>query len=40
MREAIRVLGRGGVIACLLLVGYGIGWLAHRRPDTDEDAPS
>lgn len=37
--EVLGVLGLGGVTACLLLVGYGIGWLARRCLDHDDNAP-
>lgn len=37
--EAIGILGVGGVTSCLILVGYGIGWLVRRCLDNDDEAP-
>lgn len=37
--DVIRVLGIGGITACLLWIGYGIGWLVTRCLGTDDDAP-
>lgn len=39
--EVLGALGVGGVTACLLLVGYGIGWVATRCvTKKDDEAPS
>lgn len=35
--EVLRVLGVGGVTACLLVGGYGIGWLVTRCPDNNKE---
>lgn len=35
--EVLGVLGVGGVTACLLVVGYGIGWLVCRCLDNNKE---
>lgn len=39
INEVVGMLGVGGVTACLLLVGYGIGWVVTRCVSRDDDAP-
>lgn len=35
--EVLGALGVGGVTACLLVVGYGIGWLITRLLEGGEE---
>jgi len=37
--EIVHLLGVGGVTACLLWLGYGIGWLVTGCCGSDDDAP-